>query len=167
MSQKMKQLEDQLSAKNDELNLYSQILGTQRHNNPAFEMVNSNLKIAPLTQQMAKLMLHMAPPSDKPATCLTTARTNQEPVLAAMVHVTAGAASEGWMPPQYTLQTALYQPFQDEAIRAIQRMHMQSTSSEASSSTSTTPTPTPWTTTVPPTPHSPLYPPTPSPPPRN
>ena len=129
-------------------------------------MVDSNLKIAPLTQQMAKIMLHMAS-RNKPVTCLTTATTNEEQVSAAMDHMTAGAASEWWLPPQYTLQTALYQLFQAEAIRAIQRIHMHSTSSEASPSTSTMPTPTPWTTALPPTPPSALYPPTPSPPPRN
>jgi hypothetical protein len=162
----MKQLEDQLSNKTEELNLYSQILGTPR-SDPAFEMVNSNLKIAPLTQQMAKLMIHMTPNGDKPATCLTPISTNEEPALATINHVTPGAASEGWLPRQVTLQAALYQPFQDEAIKAIQRMHLHSTNSEASSSTPRTPSPTPWTTTLPPTPPPTLYSPTPSPPPRN
>ena len=110
--QKLKHLEAQLASKNDELNIYSQIIGTPRED-PAFEMIDANLKIAPLTQQLARVVLHMAPPSNKSATCLTPATTNQKPALAEVDHVTAAATSEGWLPPQYKLQTALYFDFSD------------------------------------------------------
>ena len=85
MRQNMKQLEEQLNDKNEELNLYSQILGTPR-SDPDFEMINSNLKIAPLTQQMAKLMIHMNPTGNDPATCLTPISTNEEPALITIDH---------------------------------------------------------------------------------
>jgi hypothetical protein len=159
MREQIKQLKEELRDKNEELNHYSQVLDSPRPA-PKFEMINSKLKIAQLTPKLARLLIHTDVTSNDPITSLTPLLTNEE---SALDNMTADLSAEG-VSPQATPQSALYQPFSEEAIQEI---HLHSANLSARPPTPNTPSPTQWSTTLPPPPPPPRPPTPPTPLPRN
>ena len=161
MKEQMEELREELRDKKLELNHYSQVLDSPKPA-PRFEMINANLKLAQLTPNLARLLIHTDVSSSDPISPLTPLLTNEE---TALDDTTAETPAER-VTSQATPPSALYIPRSEEAIRAIKNMHLHSANLAARPPTPPpTFSPTQWPTTLPPPPPPP--PTAPTPPPRN
>ena len=149
----------ELRDKKLELNHYSQVLDSPKPA-PRFEMINANLKLAQLTPNLARLLIHTDVSSSDPISPLTPLLTNEE---TALDDTTAESPAER-VTSQATPPSALYIPRSEEAIKAIKNMHLHSANLRAGPPTPPpTIPPTQWPTTLPQPPPPPPTAPTPPP----
>jgi hypothetical protein len=80
MTEQIEELKEELRDKREELNHYSQVLDSPKPA-PRFEMINDNLKLAQLTPNLARLLIHTDVSSSDPISPLTPLLTNEEPAL--------------------------------------------------------------------------------------